>query len=65
MGKYLYTIWLEEEVGDLVDYKLRYGLFGLLEQFELWLEKNKYLVDVCRTGSVGLEGGEEIEEAEK
>ena len=43
MGESLYDKWLEEEVEDINKAVLLYGIVGILERFEEWLECNDYL----------------------
>jgi len=44
MGEVLFKKWIEEEDIDLQIAFIHYGIEGILGEFELWLDRNKYIV---------------------
>ena len=43
MGEWLFDKWLDEEVKDIQLALLLYGIRGLLQEYELWLGRNKHI----------------------
>jgi len=44
MKESFYEKWLSEDVDDINKAISLYGIYGVLEQFENWLEYNGYLI---------------------
>ena len=44
MGEYLYRTWMDQDVADLQAAILHYGIDGVLQEFEGWLERHRLLI---------------------